>query len=315
MKAVQFVRYGDPEVLQVQEMPDPTPGPDDVLLEVKATTVNRLDLFQRAGSRPVPALPFTPGLEAAGIVLADAHGFHAGEHVLTTRAVGTKGGGGYASRIAVPAAALVRIPAGVSFEQAAAVGLTASTAWGALFDLGQLQAGERVLIWAGSSGVGSIGIQLAKQAGAWVATTTSSSERAEVLRKLGADQVINYHQQDLAGLLQDAGGVNLVIELVGTTLQASLDACATGGRIVLIGNLGGKEATVDTQSWRLKLVRVIAGGVLHTSTENEARVLQLVAKQAITPVIACTLSVELAAEAHRLLASGEPQGKIVLTHA
>src|SRR2546421_4710995 len=117
MKAVQFARYGDPDVLQVQDVPDPTPGPTDVLIQVKATTVNRLDLFQRDGSRPVEKLPFTPGLEAAGVVLSDNQGFHAGERVMTTRAAAAKGGGGYASKIAVPAAHLVRIPAAVTFEQ------------------------------------------------------------------------------------------------------------------------------------------------------------------------------------------------------
>ena len=315
MKAVQFAYYGDPDVLQVKEVPDPTPGSDDVLIEVKATTVNRLDLFQRNGSRPVNKLPFTPGLEAAGVVANDAHGFRAGERVMTTRAILAKGGGGYASKIAVPASYLVRIPNGVSFEQAVAAGLTSSTAWGGLFDLGHLQAGERVLIWAGSSGVGSIAIQLAKHAGAWAATTASSNERAEALRKLGADLVINHREQDVAKVLQDVGGVNLVIELVSTTLQTSLDACANDGRIILIGNLGGQKATVDTQAWRLKRIQVIGGGMLNTSPANERRILQLIAEKAVTPMIARTISAEQAAEAHRLLASGEPQGKIVLIHA
>ncbi len=110
MKTVQFSYYGDPEVLQVQEVPDPTPAPQEVLIEVKASTVNRLDLFQRSGSRPVGQLPFTPGLEAAGIVLQDSNGFHAGEHVLTTHATAARGGGGYSSKIAAPAKDLARIP-------------------------------------------------------------------------------------------------------------------------------------------------------------------------------------------------------------
>src|SRR5438132_7161311 len=110
MKAVQFAQYGGPDVLQVREVPDPIPGPSDVLIEVKATTVNRLDLFQRDGSRPVEKLPFTTGSEAAGVVLQDNQGFHAGERVMTTHALAAKGGGGYASKIAVPAANLVRIP-------------------------------------------------------------------------------------------------------------------------------------------------------------------------------------------------------------
>ncbi len=315
MKAVQFAEFGSPEVLQVQEVPDPLPGPDDVLVAVKATTVNHLDLFQRDGSRYKGPLPFTPGLEAAGVVVNDSHGFHAGERVLTARAAAAKGGGGYASLIAAPAADLIRIPDGVSFEQAAAAGLTSSTAWATLFDLGHLKAGERVLIWAGASGVGSLAIQFAKHAGAWVATTASSETKAAVLRSLGADMVINHRTQDVGRVLQEKGGVNLVFELVSTTLGTSIEACAMDGRIVLIGNLGGQKAEVDTQSWRLKRVTVIGGGIRHTSAENEHHVLQLVAKGQVRPVIARTLPIEQAAEAHRLLASGELIGKIVMTHS
>ncbi|GAC1422717.1 MAG: NAD(P)H-quinone oxidoreductase [Ktedonobacteraceae bacterium] len=315
MKAVQFSRYGDPDVLQVQEAADPTPAATDVLIEVKATTVNRLDLFQRNGSRPIPGFPFTPGLEAAGVVLQDANGFHAGERVLTARASSAKGGGGYASKIAAPAADLSRIPDSVSFEQAVAIGLAGSTAWASLFDLGHLQKGEKVLIWAGSSGVGSLAIQLAKHAGAWVATTASSDIRAETLRKLGADLIIDHHKQDVSKALQEQGGVNLVIELVSSTLQTSLNACAADAQIILIGNLGGQQATVDTQSWRLKRVSVIGGGVRHTAPENEQKMLQLVAEKALTPLIAKTLPVEQAAQAHQMLVSGELQGKIVLTHS
>jgi NADPH:quinone reductase-like Zn-dependent oxidoreductase len=314
MKAVQFAQFGGPEVLQVYDVQDPTPGPEDVLIQVKATTVNHLDLFQRDGSRPVPTLPFTPGLEAAGVVLQDSHGFHTGDRVMTTRAIEVKGGGGYASRIAPRAADLVRMPDAVSFEEAVATGLTSSTAWGSLFDLGHLQSGERVLIWAGSSGVGSNAIQFAKYAGCWVATTAGSSRKAAELRNLGADLVVNHKEQNVGQAIRDAGGVNLVIELVSTTLQASIDACLNDGRIVLIGNLGGQQATVDTQTWRLKRINVIGGGQLRTSKENEERILQLVADKRIHPIIARTMSIEKAAEAHRILDSGEIVGKIVLTH-
>jgi NADPH:quinone reductase-like Zn-dependent oxidoreductase len=315
MKAVQFAQYGGPEVLQVYDVPDPIPGDEDVLIQVKATTVNHLDLFQRDGSRPVPTLPFTPGLEAAGVVLKDSQGFHVGDRVMTTRAIAAKGGGGYASRIAPPAGDLVRIPDAVSFEEAGATGLTASTAWGSLFDLGHLFAGERVLIWAGSSGVGSIAIQFAKYAGCWVATTAGNDEKAAELRHLGADLVVNHREQNVGQVIRDAGGVNLVIELVSTTLRASIDACLNDGRIVLIGNLGGQQATVDTQSWRLKRVQVIGGGVYHTSTENEQRILQLVADKLIHPIIARAMPIEKAAEAHRILDSAEILGKIVLVHS
>ncbi len=315
MKVVQFDHPGGPEVLQVQEVPDPIPGPQEVLVEVKATTVNHLDLFQRDGSRPIPRLPFTPGLEAVGVVVTDNAGFRAGERVLTTNALAAKGGGGYASKIAVPADNLVRIPDGVSFEDAAAAGLTASTAWGALFDVGQLKHGERVLIWAGSSGVGTIAIQIAKHFGCQVYATTSSNEKAEELRRIGADLVINTRTEDVAQAMQKAGGADLVIELVSTTLQESINACATGGRVVLIGNLGGQQATVDTQAWRLKLVNVLGGGTRHATPEGEQRVLELVEEKAIKPVIARVLPVEQAAEAHRIVERGEITGKIVLTHS
>jgi NADPH:quinone reductase-like Zn-dependent oxidoreductase len=253
-------------------------------------------------------------LEAAGVVIEDSNGFSAGERVLTTRATSAKGGGGYAGKIAVHAQDLARIPDGVTFEQAVAAGLAASTAWGSLFDLGNLQAGERVLIWAGSSGVGSIAIQMAKHAGAWVATTTSSSGRGAELHKLGADLVLNYKNENIGKLLQDQGGVNLVLELVGTTLQTSLNACAPDAKIILVGNLGGQQAMVDTQSWRLKRVQVIGGGTVHTSVENEEKLLKLIADKSIAPLIADTLPVDDAAKAHHMLSNGEPQGKIVLKH-
>src|SRR5205823_4449314 len=174
-----------------------------------------------------------------------------------------------------------------------------------LFDLGHLKAGERVLIWAGSSGVGSIGIQFAKHAGAWVVTTASSSAKASELRRLGADMVVNHRNEKVGQVIQNAHGVNLVIELVSATLQDSIEACTQGGRIVLIGNLGGQKATIDTQVCRLKRVHIIGGGLLHTSPENEQKILQLIADKAITPIIAQSMPIEKAAEAHRLLASGE----------
>ncbi|HEX7736228.1 MAG TPA: zinc-binding dehydrogenase [Ktedonobacteraceae bacterium] len=314
MKAVQFSHPGGPEVLQVAEVADPIPTPEDVLVDVRATTVNRLDLFQRDGSRPVPTLPFTPGLEAAGVVVADSQGFRAGERVITTWASSARGGGGYANRIAARAHDLVRIPDGVSFEDAAAVGLTASTAWTGLFDIGQLHENERVLIWAATSGVGSIAVQLAKQAGAWVLAVSGSSEKEKALHQLGADMVVNYKEQKVSEAARIVNGVNLVLELVGGTLQESIDACTFEGRVVLIGNLGGQKATVDTQSWRLKRVSVLGGGLMHTTPANEERILQLVARKIIQPQIAAIMPVEQAAEAHRKLANHEIVGKIVLVH-
>ena len=234
---------------------------------------------------------------------------------MTTRATSAVGGGGYASMIAAPATDLVRIPTEVSFETAVAAGLTSSTAWGGLFDLGHLKAGERVLIWAGSSGVGTLAIQFAKQAGCWVVTTTSTNSKASELRRLGADMVINQREENVGQVIQHNHGVNLVIELVSTTLQASIESCAQDGRIVLVGNLGGQQATIDTQLCRLKRVHIIGGGIVHTNTENEQRIQEMIAAQTVTPVVAQTLPLEQAAEAHQQLATGHLLGKIVLVHS
>src|SRR5947199_9387169 len=127
MKAVQFKQYGKPDVLQVYEVPDPIPDTTDVLIQVKATTVNRLDLFQRNGSRPVEKLPFTPGLEAAGVVLNDSQGFHAGERVMTTRAQGAKGGGDYASKLRPPATDLIVLPVADTLSNLTAAGVITMT--------------------------------------------------------------------------------------------------------------------------------------------------------------------------------------------
>jgi NADPH:quinone reductase-like Zn-dependent oxidoreductase len=158
-------------------------------------------------------------------------------------------------------------------------------------------------------------IQLAKHAGAWVITTAGNSAKAEELRHLGADLVINHREDNVGQVIQNAHGVNLVIELVSTTLQSSIEACANDGRIILIGNLGGQKATIDTQQCRLKRVQIIGGGVLRTSTANEQRILQLMAEKAIHSIIYRTMPIEQAAQAHRLLASGEHLGKIIMTHS
>ncbi len=158
-------------------------------------------------------------------------------------------------------------------------------------------------------------IQFAKHAGAWVVTTASNSQRAEELRRLGADMVINHKQEDVGQSIQRTQqGVNLVVELVGTSLGTSIEACAQDGRIVLVGNLGGQKATVDTQVARLKKVHIIGAGAFHTTPHNEEKFLQLIADKVVTPIVAHTMPVEQAAEAHRLQQLGEHQGKIVLVH-
>jgi len=135
-----------------------------------------------------------------------------------------------------------------------------------------------------------------------------------VLRRLGADMIVNYKGQSIGEVARGVNGVNLVLELVGSTLQGSIEACAPEGRVVLIGNLGGQKATVDTQTWRLKRVNVLGGGLMHTTPANEEGILKLIAQKTVQPLIAEVLPVEQAAEAHRKLANHEVAGKIVLVH-
>jgi NADPH:quinone reductase-like Zn-dependent oxidoreductase len=312
MKAIIFRKFGDPGVLEYDDLPDPVPDANQVLIRVHTTTVNRLDVFQRAGSRPV-TLPFVAGLEAAGVIAADGHGFRAGERVVTTRP-GTFGG--YASLIATNADGVVRIPDDVNDEEAAALGLAASTAWAALFDKGQMQEGERVLITAGASGVGTAAIQLVKLRNGWAAATAGGAEKAAKLRALGTDLVIDHKETKINDAIRTVqpDGVNLVMENVGSTLPDALAACAPDARIVLVGNAGGRDVTLDTQDWRLRRITIMGGGVLRTSPANERVMLDAVAAGKLRPAIARVLNIRDAAEAHRLIEDNAVFGKIILRH-
>jgi NADPH:quinone reductase-like Zn-dependent oxidoreductase len=147
-----------------------------------------------------------------------------------------------------------------------------------------------------------------------VIAITGSAHKVEELRKLGADLVVNYKEQSVIEAARTVNGANLVLELVGATLQESIDACAFEGRVVLVGNLGGQKATVDTQSWRLKRVNVLGPGLMHTTPANEEHILALVARKVVQPVIADIFPIARAADAHRQLADHEITGKIVLAH-
>lgn len=313
MEAMLFRKYGDPDVFEHAELPDPAPSADEVLIRVVATSVNRLDLFLRNGSRSMVPLPIIPGLEAAGTVVADAHGFSAGEQVMTTNALG-EGHGGYASMLAVAADRVVRIPEKVSFEQAAAAGLAASTGWAALFTLGKMRDGERVLIQAGTSGVGTAQVQFVKMRGGWVAATAGGPGKAAELKALGVDLVIDHRNQPVGATVRDAGGVNLVMENVGSTLAESLTACLPDARIVLIGNAGGTDATINTQALRFQRITIIGGGGMHASTDDELAILQMIASGQFKPAMERVMPISQVAEAHRLIEANQVFGKIVLVH-
>lgn len=230
MRAIQQTGSGGPEVLQSVELPVPQAQPGEVLLRVSAAAVNPIDWKRRERGRG--PFPLIPGYDVAGVVVAVGEGvedWRCGEPAVAWLGRGRQGG--YAEYVPVPVADLVRKPTTLGFREAAAFPLVSLTAWGVLFDVARLQAGERVLVHAGAGGVGSMAIQLAKQRGAYV-ITTASARNHDYVRELGADEAIDYRHVDFASVVKD---VDVVLDAVGgDTLTRSLGVLRRGGRLVSI---------------------------------------------------------------------------------
>jgi tumor protein p53-inducible protein 3 len=247
MKAIVVTAPGGPEMLELREVEEPRPGEREVLIDVRATAVNRADLLQRRGVYPPPpGASNVLGLECAGVVCAVGPGVAAtavGERVMALLP-----GGGYAERVAVHEQLTLPIPAQLDFEQAAAVPEAFLTASEALFTLGRVHPGEWVLIHAAASGVGLATIQLARAAGARVIATASAG-KLERVRALGAERVVDRHAEDFVAAAQEATdgrGVDVIIDLVGASQAAKNSEClAILGRHVIVGLLGGTRAEID----------------------------------------------------------------------
>ncbi|MEJ6722255.1 zinc-binding dehydrogenase [uncultured Ilumatobacter sp.] len=277
MKAMLYTEVGGPEVFQFIDVPDPEPGAGDVIVDVAATSLNRLDLVQRAGWFQMPGFefPHIAGMDIAGTVSAvgDAvTNVSVGDRVVVDPSLagvaensklagrgdlygdlGIIGGtvaGGYAEKCLVPASHVYIVPADMPLEHAATFPTAFLTAAHALFDVGQLQAGETVMIHAAGSGVSTAGIQLAKEAGATVLATAGTDEKCARALALGADHVANNRTTDVAGFAREVthgAGVNMVFDHVGTALfGASLFGLGVHGRLVNCGNSSGDEATIPS---------------------------------------------------------------------
>lgn len=321
MKAIVFDQPGGPEVLRYDDAPDPRPGPDELLVRVRATAVNRADTLQRRGGYPPPegASPIL-GLELAGTVERGAGPWQVGDRVM---AVVT--GGGYAELATVPIGMAMRIPDNLSFTQAAALPEAFLTAYLNLFTLGKLQAGERVLIHAGASGIGTAAIQLARAVGAQVFTTASSEAKLQRCRELGADITINYKEESFAARVAEATdgqGVNLVLDFVGAPYwNDNLAALGIDGRLALIGFLGGSRGQLDLGPLMNKRITVFSTTLRRTPLPQKIALTEAFSAFAqgrlesgeLQPVIDTVLPLAQAAEAHRLMESNSTIGKIVLT--
>lgn len=321
MKAIVFDQPGDESVLRWADAPDPVCGPGQVVLASRSTSVNRADLLQRRGFYPPPkgASPIL-GLEVAGQVgevADDVTGWEPGDHAMALIA-----GGGYGSRVVVDARHLMPIPKAVGLPDAGGVAEVFLTAYLNLVQLGGLKAGERVLIHGGSGGVGTAAIQIAKHVGAEVWTTAGGPERAQRCAELGADRAIDYKAEDFVGLLKDAGGVDLVLDIMGAKYLAQhLKALRTDGRLVIIGLQGGTTAEMNLGLALMKRITIV-GSTLRARTNDfkatltrqfMADVWPLLDSGDMKLVVDRRVPVTAAGEAHKAIAAGAQFGKIVLT--
>ncbi|AQZ67660.1 NADPH:quinone oxidoreductase [[Actinomadura] parvosata subsp. kistnae] len=316
MRAIEIAGPGGPEVLEWREVPDPQVERGDVLIDVTASAVNRADVLQRQGFYdPPPGSPPYPGLEVSGVVAevgADVEQFKPGDEVCALL-----GGGGYAERVAVPWQQVMPAPANVPLRAAAGLPEVACTVWSNVFMVGRLRRGETLLVHGGASGIGTFAVQLAKALGAHVVTTVGSAAKAEQVRELGADEVINYREEDFA----DKVRADVILDIMGAKyLTGNVRALRTGGRLVIIGLQGGRKGEIDLGAMLSKRLSVHAttlrarpvdekGVIVRSVVDN---VWPLVEAGAVKPVVYAEVPMAEAAEAHRMLDSGEHVGKILL---
>jgi putative PIG3 family NAD(P)H quinone oxidoreductase len=323
MRAITLPRYGDADVLTLNDVPDAVAGPGEVLVEVVATAVNRADVLQRKGFYPPPpgASPY-PGLECSGRITALGSGVAGWE--INDEICALLTGGGYAALVAVPVGQLMPVPAGVGLVEAAALPEVVCTVWSNVFQLAALQPGEVLLVHGGTSGIGTMAIQLAVRNGSRVLCTVGSAEKAERAEQLGAERGIRYNDEDFVEVvreLTDGRGADVVLDNMGASyLARNVQALAPGGRLVVIGLQGGitgeldlgvllaKRAAVHATSLRSRpvaekaaIVSAVLGGVWPAIEAGDVR-----------PVIDRVLPLAQAAQAHRLMEASTHIGKIVL---
>lgn len=324
MRAIVIREPGGPEVLSLEEVPEPRLGEGQVAIDVRATALNRADLLQRRGLYPPPrGESEILGLECAGVIAA--HGPGASGPPLGSRVMALLPGGGYAERVVVPERMALPIPEGLSFEQAAAIPEAFLTAQEALFTLGRVAPGDAVLVHAAAGGVGSAAVQLAHEHGARVIATAGSDEKLERVRALGADVAVNYKTADFAEAVRSATngrGADVVLDFVGGAYWEKHASClAVGGRVVVIGVLGGPMAEVNLAQLLMRRYQILGLVMRSRPVADKIAISQTFARNwlprfatgKLAPVVDCVLPLSEARRAHERMEENANVGKIVLT--
>jgi putative PIG3 family NAD(P)H quinone oxidoreductase len=323
MTVVGISKPGGPEVLLPETRSVPTPGPGEILVKVAAAGVNRPDVAQRSGAYPPPpGASDLPGLEIAGEVVALGAG--ATRHRLGDKVMSLVAGGGYAQYCIAQDAQAMAVPPSLSMQEAGAIPETLMTVWHNVFERGRLQPGETLLIHGGSSGIGTMAIQLAKAFGSKVIVTVGSKDKADACLKLGADVAVNYKTQDFVAETKAAtngAGASVILDMVGGDyIDRNYDAAAVDGRIVQIATLGGAKATVNIVKVMVKRLQHTGSTLRPRSNADKAamvaaietKVMPLLREGRVKPVMDSTFPLEKAADAHRRMETSEHIGKIVL---
>jgi putative PIG3 family NAD(P)H quinone oxidoreductase len=324
MRAVTLPSFGGPEVLTLADVPDPEPAAGEVLIDVVATAVNRADLLQRMGFyNPPPGASPYPGLECSGRIAAlgaDVAGWQVGDEVCALLS-----GGGYSEKVAVPAGQVLPVPGGVPLVDAAALPEVVCTVWSNVFQLAALQPGEVFLVHGGTSGIGTMAIQLASRHGARVLCTVGSPDKAKRAEELGAERAIRYRDEDYVEVVRSmtkGGGADVILDNMGAKyLPRNVEALATGGRLVVIGMQGGTRAELDLGAMMAKRAAVHATSLRARPAAEKAAIVESVlagvwpAVEAgeVVPVIDRVLPLDQVADAHRAIEESAHIGKILLT--
>ncbi|MFI2910296.1 NAD(P)H-quinone oxidoreductase [Streptomyces sp. PDY-4] len=323
MYAITIPEPGGPEALVWDEVPDPVAGPGEVLVEVVAGAVNRADILQRQGfyDPPPGASPY-PGLECSGRIAAlgdGVSGWAVGDEVCALLS-----GGGYAEKVAVPAGQLLPVPQGLTVDQAAALPEVVCTVWSNVFMVAHLRPGETLLVHGGSSGIGTMAIQLAKAVGARVAVTAGTREKLERCAELGADILVNYREQDFVAELKqatDGHGADVVLDNMGAKyLDRNVQALAVNGRLAIIGMQGGVKGELNIGALLAKRAAISATSLRARPPEEKAAIVAAVREHVwplvggghVRPVIDREIPMPDAAAAHRVVEESGHIGKVLL---